>query len=119
MAKDLTDGSPMRLILSFGIPVLFGDLLQRSYNVVGSAIVGKVLGGGALAAAGSTGSISFLVAGSCTGICGGFAIPVARQSGAGGHRELRRYVAGGAVFHRPGHAHAGPAGSIRCERPGS
>lgn len=96
MTKDLTKGSPMRLILSFGIPVLFGNLFQQFYNVVDTAIVGKTLGGGALAAVGSTGSINFLVVGFCIGVCGGFSIPAAQQFGAGNFRELRRYVAGGA-----------------------
>jgi len=95
MTKDLTKGSPMRLILSFGIPVLFGYLFQQLYNVVDTAIVGKTLGGAALAAVGSTGSINFLVVGFCAGTCGGFAIPVAQQFGAQNHQELRRYVASG------------------------
>lgn len=95
MSKDLTRGDPMRLILSFGVPILLGYLFQQLYNVVDTAIVGKALGGAALAAVGATGSINFLVVGFCTGICGGFAIPVAHQFGAGNEKELRRYVAGG------------------------
>ena len=85
----------MRLILSFGVPVLFGYLFQQLYNVVDTAIVGKTLGGAALAAVGSTGSINFLVVGFCAGVCGGFAIPVAQQFGAGNYYELRRYVTNG------------------------
>ena len=96
MTKDLTKGSPMGLLLSFGIPVLLGNLFQQLYNVVDTAIVGKTLGGGALAAVGSTGSVNFLVVGFCIGVCGGFAIPAAQQFGAGDHRAMRRYVAGGA-----------------------
>ena len=95
MTKDLTRGRPMGLLLGFGIPVLLGYLFQQLYSVIDTAIVGKILGGAALAAVGSTGSISFLVVGFCTGICGGFAIPVAQQFGAGNEKELRRYVAGG------------------------
>ncbi len=95
MTKDLTKGRPMPQILSFGVPVLFGYLFQQLYSVVDTAIVGKTLGGAALAAVGSTGSINFLVVGFCCGVCGGFAIPVAQQFGAGDHQELRRYVAGG------------------------
>lgn len=95
MTKDLTKGRPMPQILSFGLPVLFGYLFQQLYNVIDSAIVGKALGSAALAAVGSTGSINFLVVGFCCGICGGFAIPVAQQFGAGDHQELRRYVTGG------------------------
>ena len=96
MTKDLTKGKPMLLLLSFGIPVLLGNLFQQLYNVVDTAIVGKILGGGALAAVGSTGSINFLVVGFCCGVCGGFAIPAAQQFGANNYFELRRYVTNGA-----------------------
>lgn len=95
MTKDLTCGNPMKLIFSFGLPLLFGYLFQQLYNVVDTAIVGKILGGDALAAVGSTGSVCFLVVGFCVGLCAGFAIPVAQQFGAGNYRELRRYVTGG------------------------
>ena len=94
MTKDLTKGRPMGLLLSFGIPLLFGFLFQQLYNVVDTAIVGKTLGGDALAAVGATGSINFLVVGFVSGVCGGFAIPVAQQFGAGNHSLMRRYVTG-------------------------
>ena len=81
MTRDLTYGKPMKLILQFGIPVLFGFLFQQFYNLADTAIVGKFLGGDALAAVGSTGSVNFLVIGFCTGICNGFSIPVAQQFG--------------------------------------
>ena len=54
MTKDLTKGSPMRLILSFGIPLLFGYLFQQMYNTVDSLIVGNFLGSSALAAVSSS-----------------------------------------------------------------
>ena len=94
MTKNLTTGSPMRLILCFTLPTLFGMLFQQMYNMVDAMIVGKLLGAQALAAVGATGSVSFLVIGFCTGVCGGFAIPVAQQMGAGKHSQMRRYVAG-------------------------
>ena len=95
MMKDMTQGSPMKLILGFGIPVLLGYLFQQLYSVVDTAIVGKTLGGSALAAVGSTGSVNFLVVGFCCGICGGMAIPVAQQFGAGNERSLRQYMTNG------------------------
>ena len=95
MTRDLTRGNPMRQILCFGIPLLLGYLFQQFYSVVDTAIVGKTLGGDALAAVGATGSINFLVVGFCTGVCSGFAIPTAQQFGAGNDQELRRNVAGG------------------------
>ena len=91
--KDLTVGSPMKLILSFAIPMLFGFLFQQFYNMVDTIIVGKCLGVSALAAVGSTGSINFMIIGFCTGACSGFAIPVAQKFGAGDYDGMRKFVA--------------------------
>ena len=52
MTKDLTNGRPMKLLLQFGVPILLGLLFQQLYNAVDTAIVGKFLGGNALAAVG-------------------------------------------------------------------
>ena len=60
MTKDMTNGSPMKLILGFSIPLLFGYLFQQFYNLVDTLIVGRFLGVDALAAVGSTGSLNFL-----------------------------------------------------------
>lgn len=94
--KDMTTGSPMKLILSFLIPMLFGLLFQQLYNMVDTIIVGKYLGVNALAAVGSTGSINFMIVGFCIGVCSGFAIPVAQKFGEKNEAALRRFVANGA-----------------------
>ena len=96
MTKDLTRGSPLRLILGFMLPTLFGMLFQQMYNMVDTMIVGKLLGAQALAAVGATGSINFFVIGFCMGVCNGFAIPVAQRMGAGEPSKMRRYVANAA-----------------------
>lgn len=98
MTRDLTKGSPMRLILQFAVPTLLGLLFQQFYNLVDTMIVGKLLGAQALAAVGSTGSINFFVIGFCTGVCSGFAIPVAQRMGAGEPSKMRRYVANAAYL---------------------
>ncbi|HIY22522.1 MAG TPA: MATE family efflux transporter [Candidatus Flavonifractor merdigallinarum] len=98
MTRDLTTGSPMRLILQFAVPTLLGLLFQQFYNLVDTMIVGKLLGAQALAAVGSTGSINFFVIGFCTGVCSGFAIPVAQRMGAGMLSQMRRYVANAAYL---------------------
>ena len=98
MTKDLTTGSPMRLIFSFTMPILFGMLFQQFYNLVDTMIVGKLLGAGALAAVGATGSINFFVIGFCMGLCSGFAIPVAQRMGAREFSEMRRFVANAAYL---------------------
>ena len=41
MIKDLTKGSPIKAILGFAVPMLFGNLFQQMYNMADSIIVGK------------------------------------------------------------------------------
>lgn len=91
-ARDMTVGSPFKLVISFTLPLLFGFLFQQLYSFVDTAIVGKYLGSSALAAVGSTGSLNFLLLGFCMGTCSGFAIPVAQAFGAKNDTELRRCV---------------------------
>ncbi len=98
LTKDLTVGSPTKLILSFFIPTLFGILFQQCYNMVDTMIVGRYLGVEALAAVGATGSLNFMVVGFCVGVCSGFAIPVAQRFGEKNFVQLRRYVANGAYL---------------------
>ena len=93
MEKDMTKGSPMRLILGFAVPLLFGLLFQQFYSMVDTIIVGHYLGVEALAAVGATGSVNFLIIGFCMGVCNGFALPIAQEFGAGNAPKLRRFVA--------------------------
>ena len=93
MTKDLTTGSPLKLILYFAFPTYLGMLFQQFYNIVDTVIVGKLLGIGPLAGVGSTGSLNFMVLGFCMGLCSGFAIPIAQKFGAREESALRKYVA--------------------------
>lgn len=93
MTKDMTNGTPMRLILGFSIPLLLGFLFQQFYSLVDTLIVGRYLGIDPLAAVGSTSSINFLVIGFCMGVCTGFSIPVSHKFGAGDYAGMRKYVA--------------------------
>ncbi|MDE7230649.1 MAG: MATE family efflux transporter [Oscillospiraceae bacterium] len=90
--RDLTTGSPLKLILGFMLPLLFGMLFQQFYNMVDTIVVGQYLGVNALAGVGSTGSINFLVLGFVIGVCSGFAIPVAQKFGSKDFDELKKYV---------------------------
>ena len=90
--RNLTQGSPLKLILSFASPLLFGFLFQQFYSFVDTAIVGKVLGAAKLAAVGDTGSINFLVLGFVQGACAGFSIPIAQAFGAQDEAGMRKYV---------------------------
>ena len=90
--RDLTQGSPMKLILGFMLPLLFGMVFQQFYNMVDTIIVGQFLGINDLAGVGSTGSINFLVIGFVIGVSAGFAIPVAQKFGSKDFDELKKYV---------------------------
>lgn len=92
MTKDMTAGSPMKLILGFSVPLLFGFLFQQFYNLVDTLIVGRFLGVDSLAAVGSTGSVNFLIIGFCMGVCNGFAIPLAQKFGAKDYEGLRAFM---------------------------
>ena len=49
MEKDMTSGSPLKLIFWFSIPVLLGNIFQQFYNMADAIIVGRLLGEDALA----------------------------------------------------------------------
>ncbi len=93
MKKDMTTGSPLRLIVGFAVPLMLGSLFQQFYSLADTIIVGRFLGVEALAAVGSTGSLNYLVLGCAIGVCCGFSIPVAQRFGAKDYSEMRRYFA--------------------------
>lgn len=93
MTNDMTKGSPVKLILSFMIPLLIGNIFQQFYSMADTIIVGRTIGVNALAAVGATGSISFLIIGFVMGITSGFAVITAQRFGAGDERGVRRSVA--------------------------
>lgn len=93
MTKDMTVGNPTKLILSFAIPMLIGNIFQQLYNMVDTMIVGRFVGVTALAGVGSTGSMNFLVLGFMIGITSGFSIVISQYFGAGDEEKLRKSVA--------------------------
>ena len=93
MIKDMTKGTPWKLILSFMVPVCCGNIFQNFYNIVDSMIVGRFLGVDALAAVGSTGSVNFLVIGWIVGMTSGFGIQLSQAFGANNQKRLKHYFA--------------------------
>ncbi len=72
MTKDMTSGAPMKLILGFSVPLLFGFLFQQFYNLVDTLIVGRYLGVDALAAVGTSGAPMKLILGFSVPLLFGF-----------------------------------------------
>ena len=98
MATSMVKGNPVKLMLSFAFPLLIGNLLQQTYNIIDAAIVGQTLGPEALASVGASSSVQFLVLGFCMGSCTGFSVPVAKYFGAGKLDKMRDYIFNGAAL---------------------
>lgn len=96
--QDMTSGSPMKIILSFTLPIFIGNVFQQFYNMADAVIVGKFVGTGALAAVGSTGTIMFLIYGFVVGMTAGFTVLTAQKFGAGDMEAMRKTVAGAALL---------------------
>lgn len=82
MECDMTKGSPLRLIISFTIPLFIGNLFQQLYSMVDTIVVGRFVGVDALAAVGSTSGFSFMVVGFAQGLAAGFAVLISQRFGA-------------------------------------
>lgn len=97
MERDMTVGSPGKMILQFTFPLFIGNVFQQLYNMADTIIVGKFVGANALAAVGSTGTIMFLIIGFLQGLTAGFTVPTAQKFGAGDLKSMRKTV-GSAVI---------------------
>lgn len=98
ITRNLTSGSPLRVIIWFTIPLLVGNVFQQLYAVTDAAVVGRLLGVDALASVGASGSLQFLLIGFAMGASAGVAIPVAKAFGAGNLATMRRAVVAGIII---------------------
>lgn len=90
--KDMTHGSPSRLIVSFALPLMLGNVFQQAYTMTDAAIVGQFAGVDALAAIGSADWLCWLIFGMIGSFMQGFSILVAQRFGSGDLRAMRRAV---------------------------
>ena len=72
--KNMTEGKPAPLILSFALSLMTGNVFQQLYTVVDTMVVGKVLGVNALAALGASDWFNWLMLGVIQGFTQGFGI---------------------------------------------
>ncbi|NLP34517.1 MAG: MATE family efflux transporter [Clostridiales bacterium] len=93
LTKDMTNGSPTKLLLKFSLPMLIGNLFQQIYNMVDSIVVGKFVSSDALAAVGATGSLLFFINGLAFGLSGGISIVVSQYFGAKDYDKVRKAFA--------------------------
>lgn len=93
--SSMTEGSPVKLILMFTLPMLVGNLFQQLYNMVDSIVVGRFVGANALAAVGATGSVNFLFFSLCFGVSAGVGVVVSQFFGADRPEMVEKAIANG------------------------
>ena len=79
---NMTSGSPTKLLFSFALPLMFGNIFQQLYTVVDTAIVGRGVGMTALAALGTVDWLNWMMLGIAQGFTQGFCIRMSQKFGA-------------------------------------
>jgi len=89
---QMTSGSPMKLLFSFALPLMFGNIFQQLYTVVDTAIVGRGVGMTALAALGTVDWLNWMMLGIAQGFTQGFCIRMSQRFGARDPEGLRMTI---------------------------
>lgn len=94
---DMTRGKPLRLLISFALPLMLGNVFQQLYTVVDTAIVGQV-SMDALAALGTVDWLNWMLLGIAQGFTQGFSVRIAQKFGEGNEEGLRQTVGQSALM---------------------
>lgn len=94
MVYDMTKGNPLKLILSFSVPMLIGNVFQQVYNFVDAAVVGRFVGAQSLAAVGSTSTLLSVMVCLMMGLTSGAGIIISQCFGSRNYDEMRKTVTG-------------------------
>ena len=96
--KNMTEGKPASLIVTFALPLMAGNVFQQLYTVVDTMVVGKYLGVTALAALGAADWLNWMMLGIVQGFTQGFAILMAQEFGAHRYEPLKKCIGNSAVL---------------------
>ena len=96
--KDMTTGSPGRLLLAFSMPLMLGNLFQQLYTFADAVIVGQCVSANALAALGATEWLTFIMFGVISGITQGCSVVIAGFFGKKQMNELKRAICSGLLI---------------------
>lgn len=94
----MTQGRPLKKIVLFSLPILFGNLFQMFYSTADSIIVGKTVGAYALAAVGAVAYIHWFFSGFGAGLGAGLTVITAQRCGAGDEEGIRKSFAVGLLI---------------------
>ena len=89
---DMTQGSIVRHIILFALPLLAGNIFQQLYNMVDTWVVGRFVSNEAYAAVGSVGPIVNMLVGFFVGLASGAGVVISQYYGAKRFAEVKRTV---------------------------
>ncbi len=89
---DMTEGSILRHIISFAIPLLIGNLFQQLYNMVDTWVVGNYVSDAAYSAVGNVGPIVNMLIGFFGGLASGAGVVISQYYGAGRQKDVEESV---------------------------
>lgn len=92
---DMTEGSPLKLLIQFSIPILIGNLFQQAYTLADRIIVGRFVGDAAFSAIGATSAFSMMFMSMCMGAAIGTGVVVSQYFGAKDERGTAAAIANG------------------------
>lgn len=95
---SLTEGSIIKGLFFFIVPLFFSNLFQQLYNTIDTLLVGHYLGDTALAAMGATAAVFELIVQFSNGCGTGFSIVTARYFGSKDETELKKSVASSLIL---------------------
>ena len=96
--KNMTSGVPIKLLVSFALPLMFGNIFQQLYTVVDTAIVGRGVGMPALAALGAVDWLNWMLLGIASGFTQGYSVRIAQAYGRQDWEGLKRVLGTSAVL---------------------
>ena len=96
--RNITEGVIWKQILIFFFPILLGTFFQQMYSTVDAIIVGRAIGTQALAAVGSTGSMTNLVCGFFIGLSSGATVLLSQFYGARDNKSVSQALHTGMVL---------------------
>lgn len=89
---DMTQGSIVRHIVAFALPLVLGNLFQQLYNTVDTWVVGNFVSNEAFSAVGTVGPIINMLIGTFTGLASGAGVVISQYYGAKRHEDVSRAV---------------------------
>jgi putative MATE family efflux protein len=90
--RDMTEGKPGKILLTFALPMILGNVFQQLYNIVDSVVVGNFVGADALAAVGAAYPVTFLFIAIAVGGSTGCSVVISQLFGAGHLGDMKTAI---------------------------